>query len=558
MSRTRRPHRARTGLLVAGLASALAVVVPALPAQAAGWGASVSLGTSTATGALAIDADTLATTTWTDEGGAVVDPTTVPLTAGSTVTTTVAVPVTAAGENLEATFVTSGGVQVPADVADHVSVDVTADPVLGASSAPDGTQTVDLAVTVAADAALPAGEHVVDLSSLAVTLTNGHGWSDTAVVDAGTVLVGEPEPEPDREPGVLRMNVDTSKTADDTVTIYLTSPDATIDWGDGTVEDAVDGANTHTYTQTSSTLSVKVTGTFAALGSPEQSVADVEEIAQITEWTATGAESAAHALQNAVNVLSVNEIPETVTDLSFMFAGATSFNGWSIAELDLSHVTTTAHMFDGATSFNVGLQDWDVSTVQDMTSMFEGATAFNQDLSGWDVSSATTMDRMFAGASRFGQDLSGWDVAHVTSHTDFDTGSALTADQLPAWPDAARDAQDDAATEPEPQPDGTDGTDGATEEPGDAVDPEGDGGTDTGVGTEPDGTDPGGTDPDGTDPDGTILDGTNPDGTDPDEQCTAPDETEAPEAEIDDTTDGSGTADGTPCAALAATKEDER
>jgi surface protein len=53
---------------------------------------------------------------------------------------------------------------------------------------------------------------------------------------------------------------------------------------------------------------------------------------------------------------------------------------------DLGSVTSISQMFNGATSFNGDISGWDVSGVTNMNDMFYNATAFNRDLSGWCVS----------------------------------------------------------------------------------------------------------------------------------------------------------------------------
>lgn len=80
-----------------------------------------------------------------------------------------------------------------------------------------------------------------------------------------------------------------------------------------------------------------------------------------------------------------NCLPSNITDISYMFAGANSFNqdisGWNV-----SNVTNMSGMFEGANSFNQPLNDWDVSNVTDMYKMFYYAISFNQNLSMWCVS----------------------------------------------------------------------------------------------------------------------------------------------------------------------------
>ena len=103
-----------------------------------------------------------------------------------------------------------------------------------------------------------------------------------------------------------------------------------------------------------------------------------------------------------------------VTDMEYMFAGASSFNQ-PLNNWDVSKVTNMGEMFQGASSFNQPLNSWDVSQVTDMEWMFSGASSFNQPLNSWNVSKVTNMYRMFALASSFNQPLNSWNVSQVTN-----------------------------------------------------------------------------------------------------------------------------------------------
>ena len=93
-----------------------------------------------------------------------------------------------------------------------------------------------------------------------------------------------------------------------------------------------------------------------------------------------------------------NFLPSNITDISYMFAWASSFNqdisGWNV-----SNVTNMSGMFEGVKSFNQPLNDWDVSNVTDMYSMFYHARSFNQDLSMWCVSKITSAPYGFNGST---------------------------------------------------------------------------------------------------------------------------------------------------------------
>ncbi len=87
-----------------------------------------------------------------------------------------------------------------------------------------------------------------------------------------------------------------------------------------------------------------------------------------------------------------------------------NISGW-----DVSEVTDMSFMFAHAYSFNGDLSGWDVSNVTDMRYMFQKAKSFNGDLSKWNVSNVTNMERMFAGAKKFDGDISKWNVSNVTN-----------------------------------------------------------------------------------------------------------------------------------------------
>lgn len=120
-------------------------------------------------------------------------------------------------------------------------------------------------------------------------------------------------------------------------------------------------------------------------------------------------------LQDLINNgAQLNEIDTSlITDMSFLFSGAESFNG-SIADWDVSNVTDMQYMFHNAFTFDQDLSQWNVSKVTNMSGMFKFALTFNSDISGWQVSQVTDMSEMFYEAALFNQDIGAWNVAKVT------------------------------------------------------------------------------------------------------------------------------------------------
>lgn len=248
--------------------------------------------------------------------------------------------------------------------------------------------------------------------------------------------------------------------------------EGTIDWGDGTTGELLDGAS-HTYA-TSGQYTVTVEGTFNEL-SMVGAVPTAPCLISVDQWGSdTGTTSMYGAFYEARNLISVAPPPSTVTNLHGTFQEARNFNG-DISGWDTSNVTTMqgtfygayafnqdlttwdtsnvtnmsavfyrANSFDGDVStwdtskvtdmssmffqapmFNQDLSEWDTSQVTDLTGMFDGAERFNGNIAGWDTSNVTRMNRTFNNARSFNQDLSGWDTSAVTGHNSFDSGALV-------------------------------------------------------------------------------------------------------------------------------------
>ncbi|MDQ8003753.1 MAG: BspA family leucine-rich repeat surface protein [Pedobacter sp.] len=100
------------------------------------------------------------------------------------------------------------------------------------------------------------------------------------------------------------------------------------------------------------------------------------------------------------------------TNMKYAFVGAENINSLPADAPNLAAVTDMSWMFAGASSFNQSINHWDVSKVTDMSNMFVSASAFNQNLGSWNLSSVVTMQNMLNGSklssTNYGLTLKGW------------------------------------------------------------------------------------------------------------------------------------------------------
>lgn len=123
-------------------------------------------------------------------------------------------------------------------------------------------------------------------------------------------------------------------------------------------------------------------------------------------------------LKKLVNDESIHlgDIDTSAIDcMAFLFQDSTRRDFSGIESWNVSNVTNMSYMFAGAKSFNQPLDSWDTSKVTDMAGMFYNATSFNQPIGAWNVESVTDMSFMFYGAEKFCQVLDNWNVCNVTS-----------------------------------------------------------------------------------------------------------------------------------------------
>ncbi|GAA0729991.1 hypothetical protein GCM10009430_40780 [Aquimarina litoralis] len=193
-----------------------------------------------------------------------------------------------------------------------------------------------------------------------------------------------------------------------------------VDWGDGIVISNVTGSIIRKY-DTPATYIIKITGDFPRIYF--NNTGDRDKILTIEQWGKQQWDSMNRAFAGCSNlVLNADDVPDlsTTTDISFMFAGATSFedhkdimNSW-----DVSNISNMWGVFDTATVFNENITSWNVGNVTNFSRMFY-QSGFSQNIGGWNIGEQVTgtinMTEMFARATSFNQDLSNWDMSKVSS-----------------------------------------------------------------------------------------------------------------------------------------------
>jgi len=165
----------------------------------------------------------------------------------------------------------------------------------------------------------------------------------------------------------------------------------------------------------------------------------IQDLVSVSAWSGNWT-SFATAFYGASNLQTVpTSLPSSVTDLTGMFFGATTFNQ-DISAWDTSNVTSMSNMFNSATSFNQDISAWDTVKVTDMSGMFFGATAFNNagaDLApvngSWNTSKVSNMSYMFAGDTSFDQNVSLWTTSSVSTMAGMFQGATSFNQDLSSW-----------------------------------------------------------------------------------------------------------------------------
>ncbi|MHC5124369.1 MAG: BspA family leucine-rich repeat surface protein, partial [Planctomycetota bacterium] len=223
-----------------------------------------------------------------------------------------------------------------------------------------------------------------------------------------------------------------------TVTLALAGTvNATIDWGDGTIESVTTlGPHVHDY-GIDGIYKVEVTGTVTEYNSASYGGATSEraKLLSVDKWGQTGFVRMSYAFHSCSNLISVPANTyglEAVFDMSDMFNGASLFNV-DIGSWDTSGVEYMNNMFYGASAFNQPIGGWDTSSLIAMAGMFNNASSFNQPIGNWNTSSVIYMEAVFKGASSFNQDIGSWDTSSVEYMGEMFRGASFFNQDIGVW-----------------------------------------------------------------------------------------------------------------------------
>lgn len=167
-----------------------------------------------------------------------------------------------------------------------------------------------------------------------------------------------------------------AQAADVTLTLPLRGTvDAIIDWG---TEDAnsrcvrkvtTPGNVSCTYSEAIDGLGpfeVRVGGTVTQFGAGNTAYPNVDKIKKVNSWGSLGLTSLSGAFNGASGLTQVpTDFPESVTNISYLFKGAQTFNqdlsSWG---MKMRNVTAMDGAFDGAANFDQSLDRWCVRHIK--------------------------------------------------------------------------------------------------------------------------------------------------------------------------------------------------
>lgn len=223
---------------------------------------------------------------------------------------------------------------------------------------------------------------------------------------------------------------------------------ATIDWGDGAIDNVTVAANTanptsitHTYSS-SGIYNISVRGSFqisgykAGFGDPQ----DNPKIIDVLQWGNCPIISMLDMFNGSnigVGWSAVDQPNLSICNsMRGTFAYLKTFNESKLGAWNVSAVQNFQNTFFNCVVFNRPLALWNTSAATNTGGMFKYCYKFNQNISSWNMSNATNMIQMFQGASVFNQNLSSWVTGLITQPGNFsiDASPTWTANKATLFP----------------------------------------------------------------------------------------------------------------------------
>ncbi|MFZ1748670.1 MAG: BspA family leucine-rich repeat surface protein, partial [Saprospiraceae bacterium] len=183
-----------------------------------------------------------------------------------------------------------------------------------------------------------------------------------------------------------------------------------VDWNNDGVFDQLGLAAgvTHNF-GVAGIYTIRIRGNFPSIyfnnGGDKLKIIDIKAWGTIS-WSSM--KGAFHGCTNLTCTATDAPVLTNVSDMSSIFraSGITgNFSVWNV-----SSVTDMSFAFSYATSFNSNINAWNMGNVTTMRGMFWGASKFNQPLNSWNVVKVTDMSFMFSFAESFNQPLNAWNV----------------------------------------------------------------------------------------------------------------------------------------------------
>ena len=304
------------------------------------------------------------------------------------------------------------------------------------------------------DSSGPPANQAIFTSSPNVLLTYATGDASSycidgrsRVVDSIAMFITESDTDPKQGTCAGGPNTNPSQTilAYDTTkpgcsgTVQLPVNDASspspalggkINWGDGTSSTLQTMAPSHTYASAGQYI-VTYEGLVPEFDTNATSSANRPCLTEVRQWGTSAAPTKLSYL-GSTNLVKVPNPPASVTDMSYAFYNATSFNQ-PIGSWNTSNITTMSYMFFGASSFNQPIGSWNTSNVTDMDQMFRGASSFNQPIGSWNTANVLYMSTMFNNATAFNQPIGTWNVGKVTDMNNMFNGASAFNQPIGGW-----------------------------------------------------------------------------------------------------------------------------